>query len=94
MSETVREWMAKAEGDFQAALSLMRVRKHPNYDAVAFHAQQCIEKLLKGALIRRKTVPPKIHNLVELSALLHKAVASWDWDATELDSLSRAAVIL
>lgn len=54
MSDISKEWLVKAEGDFQTALREYRARKLPNYDAVCFHAQQCIEKLFKAFLIRRK----------------------------------------
>jgi HEPN domain-containing protein len=52
-SETVKEWIAKAEGDFTVACREMRARKSPNYDAACFHCQQCIEKLMKALLIHR-----------------------------------------
>jgi len=50
MKVVVREWVGKAEGDFATAVRESRARKHPNPDAVCFHAQQCIEKYLKGVL--------------------------------------------
>jgi len=40
----------KAEGDFIAALTLYRARKHPNYDTACYHTQQCAEKYLKARL--------------------------------------------
>ena len=46
----VREWVEKAEGDFATALRESRARKNANHDAVCFHAQQYIEKYLKGVL--------------------------------------------
>src|SRR5439155_17370564 len=91
---TTSEWVAKAEGDFAAASTLMRVRKSPNYDAVAFHAQQCAEKLMKAVLISRKSIPPRTHDLVLLHKLLRTAVPRWSWNTSELRSLTRAAVIL
>ena len=94
MSGTLKEWLAKAEGDFGAAQSLMRVRKNPNYDAVCFHAQQCIEKLMKAVLIRRKVVPPRMHDLVHLSQLIHRSINAWSWESSELRELSQGAVVL
>jgi len=42
----VPEWMAKAEGDWEA-LEILLTRNTPGLrDAVVFHAQQCVEKLL------------------------------------------------
>ena len=39
-SETVKEWMAKAERDFAVACREMRAMKSPNYDAVCFQAAE------------------------------------------------------
>jgi HEPN domain-containing protein len=50
MTPLTREWIDKAEGDFATARREIRVRQAPNYDAVCFHAQQCVEKYLKARL--------------------------------------------
>src|SRR5438094_130320 len=94
MNETVREWVNKAEGDFNAASTLMRARKHPYYEGVCFHAQQCIEKLMKAALIRRELTPPRIHDLFRLSKLIGKTVPEWSWDRDELKLLTKGAVLM
>jgi HEPN domain-containing protein len=52
MNEVVEEWIAKAEGDFRTASRELVVVDRPNYDAVCFHAQQCIEKLMKAVTDR------------------------------------------
>jgi HEPN domain-containing protein len=93
-SETVREWMAKAEGDFAVACREILARKSPNYDAVCFHCQQCVEKLMKGLLIHLGITPPKTHMLLVLDDLLGPACADWSWPADELRFLSQAAVFL
>ena len=93
-NETVREWMAKAEGDFTVACREMRARKSPKYDAACFHCQQCVEKLMKGLLIHLGVTPPKTHMLLVLDELLGSACAEWSWPADELRFLSRAAVFL
>jgi hypothetical protein len=41
MKPLVKEWVAKAEGDFNPDQREFRARTNPNYDAVCFHAQQC-----------------------------------------------------
>jgi HEPN domain-containing protein len=54
MSETYqREWVQKAEEDYQAALALSRLRKRPTPNAVSFHCQQCAEKYLKAFLVSK-----------------------------------------
>ncbi len=45
MNEMTKEWVEKAEADYHTALREYRARKHPNYDAVGFHAQQAMKTL-------------------------------------------------
>lgn len=67
MNGLVKEWIIKAEGDYNSAMREYRARISPNYDAAGFHAQQCIEKYLK-ALLQVKKVPfLKTHDLLTLS---------------------------
>lgn len=76
MNEVVREWLNKAEGDYLTATREADADP-PNYDAVCFHAQQCIEKLIKALLIENKQVPPKTHDLPTLSGLLGSICMEW-----------------
>ncbi|MDO8589406.1 MAG: HEPN domain-containing protein [Armatimonadota bacterium] len=92
MNEVVREWVEKAEGDFLTARREMAAPDRPNYDAVCFHAQQCVEKLMKALLISKNVVPPKTHDLVRLSDLLQSAIEEWTWPLPDLRFLDRAAV--
>jgi HEPN domain-containing protein len=45
----VDEWISKAEGDWRAMELFHHQPGHE--DAVVFHAQQCLEKYFKAALI-------------------------------------------
>ena len=72
MSKIYLEWVEKAEGDFNTALREYRARKNPNFDAVCFHAQQCIEKYLKAFLQKNKIYFPKTH---DLKILLDKSIS-------------------
>lgn len=92
MNATVREWVDKAGGDFATAGRELRVTDAPNFDAVCFHAQQCIEKLMKALLIHLGVTPPKTHDLAYLDRLLSPVCPGWTWPADELRFLSRAAV--
>ena len=63
MNEDVQPWVEYAPVDLRAAEVL--------YDAdlwgqTCFHAQQCVEKMLKAALIAHGKGYPRIHNIVEL----------------------------
>jgi HEPN domain-containing protein len=92
MNATVKEWIAKAEGDFATAVREQRATESPNYDAVCFHAAQCIEKLMKALLIHRGVTPPRSHDLAALSQLLEPVLSGWSWPVQELRLLTRAAV--
>lgn len=70
MNATIQEWIDKADEDFRVMERESRVRKNPSFNAICFHAQQCIEKLMKAALILKKVLPPRIHDLVGLNELL------------------------
>jgi HEPN domain-containing protein len=50
MNPLTLEWLDKADADLATAQRELRVRKNQNYDAVCFHAQQGVEKYLKGVL--------------------------------------------
>lgn len=73
MNVITKEWISKAEGDFNSAQRELRARKNPNYDASCFHAQQCIKKYLKARLIEAEISFPKTHDLAYLVGLLTPA---------------------
>jgi HEPN domain-containing protein len=89
----VPEWIAKAEGDWEA-LEILLTRNSPGLrDAVVFHAQQCVEKLLKARLIQLGQRVDKIHDLAILSRQLEAVDRQWSWDGEELADLSSGAVL-
>ncbi|MCS5693637.1 HEPN domain-containing protein [Cyanobium sp. FGCU-6] len=89
----VPEWIAKAEGDWEA-LEILQTRNSPGLrDAVVFHAQQCVEKLLKARLIQLGQTVDKIHDLAVLSRQLEAVDGQWSWDGEELANLSSGAVL-
>jgi HEPN domain-containing protein len=92
MNATVREWIAKAEGDYATAKRELNPAGMPNLDAVCFHAEQCIEKLMKAFLIQRGVTPPRSHDLVTLDRLIASTGVAWSWPVEELRLLTRAAV--
>lgn len=73
MNATVREWVSKAEGDYWTAQRELHPTGIPNLDAVCFHAEQCVEKLMKALLIHLSVSPPRSHDLVALDRLLSPA---------------------
>lgn len=92
MNATVKEWISKAEGDYATAERELHPAGAPNLDAVCFHAEQCIEKLMKALLMHRGVTPPRSHDLAALNGLLVPACPDWSWPVEELRLLTRAAV--
>ncbi len=91
MSNVLREWIEKAMGDFRTATRELAAVSEPNYDAVCFHSQQCIEKLLKAALIKASVRPPKTHDLAELGRRLNEANPDWKAEESDLIWLTKGA---
>jgi HEPN domain-containing protein len=89
----VAEWIAKADADWQLA-AIARAAANPKLlDGVVYHAQQCVEKLLKARLIQLGQTIRKTHDLASLSQALQGADEQWRWDESELDDLSDAGVM-
>ena len=64
-SGIVRQWLHKAEHDLLNIRNNLAAENVPT-DTVCFHAQQAIEKLLKGLLIANGRHITKSHDLVKL----------------------------
>ena len=92
MNALLAEWIHKAEGDFATAQRELRARRHTNYDAVCFHAQQMAEKYLKAFLFEQGVDFPKTHNLIELLELCLPLDASFDLQRDLLIELDRYGV--
>lgn len=72
----VRDWVVKAEQDYEAARFLIRKRRPALNDAVSFHAHQCAEKYLKAFLVKHRVAFPKTHDLLELLELASRIDAT------------------
>lgn len=94
MNPLTLEWIAKAEGDYATARREVRARKNPNYDAVCFHAQQCVEKYLKALLQEQNTSFGRTHNLIVLLDLVLKKYPQLELIRSELEFLSVFAVLV
>ncbi|ALA58312.1 HEPN domain-containing protein [Nitrospira moscoviensis] len=72
--QQVRQWVEKAEHDLRNAEHTLTIRDEDcPFDTVCFHAQQCVEKYLKGWLASRQLDAPRSHDLV---VLLNLALAA------------------
>ncbi len=83
MKPLAEEWVAKAEGDYRVARDQWPTAE-PVYDAICFHAQQCVEKYLKAWLAEHDADFPRIHDLEALAKL---CVPSLPVDENTLDAL-------
>lgn len=92
MKPITQEWVNKAEGDFATAQRELQVQQMANYDAVCFHAQQCIEKYLKACLQEENISFTKTHDLSALLDLFLPVQPGWASLRPTLDALTTYAV--
>ena len=65
MRKEAEDWFKQARADMKTAKDCLAAG---NYYASVFFGQQAVEKLLKSYFIeKKKKVPPKTHNLLDLS---------------------------
>jgi HEPN domain-containing protein len=77
MKTLTREWVEKAEKDWNSLQREIRARKNPNYDAACFFAQQCVEKYLKARLVEEDIYFKKVHDLTYLLELIKPLEPLW-----------------
>lgn len=92
MNPPTREWIDKAEADFQTVQRELRARKLPNLDGACFHAQQCVEKYLKARLQEANITFPKTHDLTQLLNLIAPVEPLWEALRPGLNRLNVFAV--
>ena len=66
----VRQWVEKAEEDLLTSEHALTLRDHCPVGTICFHAQQCVEKYLKGLLAFHSVPFPKSHDLLEILTLV------------------------
>ena len=67
MSETAKRWLAFAQEDLRMAELAWA---EGIFNQVCFHAQQCVEKAIKGWLEQQGRIPPRTHRMADLLVLL------------------------
>jgi len=92
MKPTTREWVRKAENDFQAATQLLRRRKDVVPDAVCFLCQQCVEKYLKARMLEAGIAFARTHDLLQLLNACVQVEPLWSAYAKVVDAMSDYAV--
>ena len=88
---SVRNWLRKAARDVRAAESL--IDDEDMAEVVAFHAQQAVEKAMKGvaAFLGVQEIP-RTHNLEELAHLVARAGGHLPASEDELEAFEPFAV--
>ncbi len=73
IDDYVRKWLVKANGDLKVAENEIKLSSEDMVtEAVCFHSQQVVEKLLKAYLVTRNIEFGKTHNLEFLLELCIK----------------------
>ena len=67
--KAVKQWLAKAESDW-STVEILMASAHCPTEAVCFHCQQYVEKLLKAFLTLKGIEAPKTHDLRRLIQLV------------------------
>lgn len=94
MNEVTKEWVDKAESDFDAADLTLHGREAPITDAVCFHSQQCAEKYLKAFLQEHRVRFERRHELMVLLDICIPMDEEFESLRDPLQSLERYAVLI
>jgi HEPN domain-containing protein len=89
--DLVRQWLAKADEDLEAAKALMSL-KTTFFSTIGFHCQQAAEKYFKAFLTWRQIEFPKTHDLSLLLGLISPAAPSLAESLEEVAELTSYGV--
>jgi HEPN domain-containing protein len=87
----VRGWAAHADDDLRVAEHTLTLPTGCPYRLVAYHAQQCAEKYLKGFLVLRGVDFPFTHNIARLLELCSEH-ANWADAIKDAEELTPFAI--
>ena len=94
MLPMTREWVAKAESDYDGACEALRLRKKSRRDRICFFSQQCVEKYLKARLTEAGVAFPRTHELSILLRLCLPIEPLWGAFDRALADMTQFAVVL
>ena len=94
MLPMTREWVAKAESDYDGACEALRSRKKSRRDRICFFSQQCVEKYLKARLTETGVAFPRTHELSILLKLCLPFEARWRRFDSALAAMSQYGVLV
>lgn len=88
MKAVTQEWVDKAEEDWDTLNVLFRSRRVSAPNVVCYHAQQCLEKYLKGRLVEAGVSYPRTHDLADLLDRVLAFEPSWSVFRADLDTIT------
>ena len=91
VDDAVGQWLAKANVDW-TCVSILSAHPDGPRQAVCFHCQQYVEKLLKALLTRHQIEAPRTHDLRRLIQLVAPVASELGAFADRADLLSHAGV--
>ena len=91
LTQAAQGWLDKGDGDLAAA-RLLAAQPAAMHDYASFHAQQAVEKHLKGFLQQRQIPFPRTHNLEDLAQLAMPSLPGLQPHLADLRWLSDYAV--
>ena len=94
MNELTKEWVDKAEEDFDSADLLLHAGDVPLSSPACFHCQQCAEKYLKAFLTDHLIRFERTHILTDLLGLCLPVDKDFGEIANDLSSLEGYAVAI
>ena len=94
MLPMTREWVAKAESDYDGACEALRSRKKSRRDRICFFSQQCVEKYLKARLTEAGISFPRTHELSILLRLCLPIEPQWSRFDRPFSDMTQFAVVL
>ena len=93
MMPTTREWIDKAEEDFEVAGVLAKSKTGRFSNTICNHCQQCTEKYLKAVLQENSLPVPRTHDLVALLDLVVPVIPMLEASRGACQELTRYATI-
>jgi HEPN domain-containing protein len=94
MLPMTREWVAKAESDYDGACEALRSRKTSRCDRICFFSQQCVEKYFKARLTEAGIAFPRTHELTILLRLCLHLEPRWATFDQALAAMTQFGVLV
>ncbi len=87
----VKQWFRKADNDLKSIENNLKSEDPPT-DAICFHAQQAIEKYIKGSLVYFSKHITKTHDLVNLLTSVSENIPELESLEDEFHEITRYGV--